>query len=189
MSEARPLHRLFGLSWSDFFQGTDVSVESETDFRLFAVCVRFPQNLARQGALRRLREGVYEVAYPGVTIRVVVVHQLPHEEHNAMLHLFSAQEDLLRYGKEHYRPRSKETSTLLYELFLAYREDPEMATKLEEFVRQSIDELLKKLPAEKRLEGLSPEERLGGLSPEQLRTALEAVQRRLQINGPSSKPS
>jgi len=60
-----------------------------------------------------------------------------------------------------------------------------------------IDELLAKLPPEKRLEGLSPEERLEGLSPkerleglsaEELRQTLEAARRRLQANGPSSTP-
>jgi len=265
MSDPTPLHRLFGLSWTDFFRGSDVAVEPEadlsqkqqfvdlvlvrkgpgpvprplpdgfedlaahnlvtfkshqealdgwalcelvghytnyrkqvspsmqellpeTDFRRFAVCVRFPQNLARIDALRPVREGVYEVICPWVAVRVVVIQQLPQEEHNAMLHLFSARREQLRYATEHYRPRSKETSTLLYELFLAYKEDPEMAAQLEEFVRQSIDELLKKLPPEKRLEGLSPEERLQGLSPEELRVVLEAAQRRLRANGSSENP-
>jgi hypothetical protein len=64
-----------------------------------------------------------------------------------------------------------------------------MANKLEEFVARSIDELLQKLPPEKRLEGLSPEDRLKGLSPEELRAMMEAAQRRLQANGPSAKPT
>ncbi|HTU91853.1 MAG TPA: hypothetical protein VMF69_17355 [Gemmataceae bacterium] len=34
MSEARPLHRLFGLSWIDFFQGTSIEVETELDLSL-----------------------------------------------------------------------------------------------------------------------------------------------------------
>jgi hypothetical protein len=34
---------------------------------------------------------------------LVVVHQLPQQEHNAMLHLFSARADLVRHGTEHYR--------------------------------------------------------------------------------------
>ena len=34
MSEPRPLHRLFGLSWIDFFQGTSVAVETELDLSL-----------------------------------------------------------------------------------------------------------------------------------------------------------
>ena len=31
MSDPRPLHRLFGLSWLDFFQGTAIDVETEMD--------------------------------------------------------------------------------------------------------------------------------------------------------------
>ncbi len=34
MSEPRPLHRLFGLSWIDFFQGTAIGVETELDLSL-----------------------------------------------------------------------------------------------------------------------------------------------------------
>ena len=34
MSETRPLHRLFGLSWIDFFQGTPITVETELDLSL-----------------------------------------------------------------------------------------------------------------------------------------------------------
>jgi hypothetical protein len=196
MSEARPLHRLFGLSWTDFFQGTRIVVEMELDlslkqqlldlviisrepgplprpmpdgfeelaahnlitfkshqealdpwalwelvghfvnyrkqaspsmkdllpeedFRLCAVCARYPHNLAQQVALTPLRDGVYEVQGLGLRIRLIVVNQLPLQAHNAMLHLFSAREELLRYGREHYRPHSQETSTLLYELFKA----------------------------------------------------------------------
>ena len=265
MSEPRPLHRLFGLCWSDFFQGTPIAVETErdlslkqqfvdlvlirqgpgplprprpdgfedlaahnlvtfkshqealdgwalcelvahyvnyrkqsspalddllpeTDFRLLAVCVRYPHNLAQQVARTPLREGVYEVPVGTLGIRVVVVNRLPQEEQNARLLVFSPQMELLQYGKAHYRPCSPETSTLLYQLFKAYSEDPDMAEQLKEFVRQSIDELLRSLPAKERLKGLSPEERLEGLSPEELRAALEAVQRRLQGNGPSAKP-
>ena len=67
---------------------------------------------------------------------------------------------------------------------LATQEDPEMSAKLEDKVRQSIDEMLEKLPPEKRLEGLSPEEclkglspdqRLKGLSPEELQAALDGL--------------
>ncbi len=279
MSEPRPWHRLFGLSWIDFFQGTAIGVETEidlslkqqfidlvlirkgpgpiprplpdgfedlaahnlltfkshqealdgwalcelvghyvnyrkqsspslqdllpeTDFRLFAVCARYPHNLAQQVALTSLREGVYEVQLVTLRIRVIVVHQLPQEEHNAMLLLFSAREALLRYGQEHYRPHSQETSSLLYQLFKAYSEEPDMPDKLKEFVRQTIDELLASLPAEElrkrlspeeRLEGLPVEERLKGLSAEEVIRALpqetlEALARQLKANGPSSKP-
>jgi hypothetical protein len=288
MSEPRPLHRLFALTWIDFCQGTTIAVETEMDlslkqqfvdlvllrkglepiprplpdgfeelaahnlltfkshqealdgwalcelvshyvnyrkqsspslqdllpeseFRLFAVSSRFPHNLAQQVTLAPLREGVYEVQVLTLRLRVIVVSQLPQKEPNAMLHLFSAKQELLRYGQEHYRPRSKETSTLLYELFKAYSEDPNMPESLEEFFRQSIDKLLKSLPAEElrkrlspeerleglpaeeRLKGLPAEERLKGLSAEVLIRALtpevlEALARQLRANGPPSKP-
>src|SRR5205807_10230978 len=116
--------------------------------------------------------------------------------------LFSAREELLRYGREHYRPHSTETSTLLYQLFRVYSEDPSMSQKLQEFVRETLDELLKSLPAEERLKGLPaeelrkhlpPEERLKGLSAEEVLRALdpatrEALARQLKANGNGSKP-
>ena len=63
-----------------------------------------------------------------------------------MLHLFSAREELLRYGREHYRPHSPETSTLLYDLFKEYSEEPDMPDKLKEYVRESLDRLRASLP-------------------------------------------
>jgi hypothetical protein len=260
MSDPRPLHRLFGLSWIDFFQGTTITVEMEmdlslkqqfldvvlirrgpepiprslpdgfedlaahnlltfkshqealdgwalcelvghyvnyrkqsspsmqellpeSDFRLFAVCARFPHNLAQQITLTPVRAGVYEMRLATMLVRIIVVHQLPREEHNAMLHLFSAREELLRYGREHYRPHSPETSTLLYELLKVYSEDPNMPDKLKEFVRQSIDQLLKSLPPEERLKGLSADEIAKALPPE----VLEELARRFKANGAESK--
>src|SRR5262249_2998555 len=133
--------------------------------------------------LTPFRAGVYEVQGLALRIRVIVVHQLPLQEHNAMLHLFSAREDLLRYGRDHYRPHSQETRTLLYELFKAYSEESNMPDKLKEFVRESVAELLKTLPAEERLKGLSAEEVVRALPPE----TLEALARLLKANGHSAE--
>ena len=172
----------------------------DTDFRLFAVSARFPKGLADEVALTAISRGVYEVSVLTRGIRVIVINELRPEENNAMLLLFSAREELLQYAQQHYVPHSQETSTLLYELFRAYSEDPDMPDKLKEFVRQSIDELLKSLPAEERLKGLPAEERLKGLpaeerlkglSAEELVRALppeivEALARRFKANGSSS---
>jgi hypothetical protein len=259
MSEARPWHRLFGLSLVDFFRGLPVTVEQEkdlslkqqrldfilirkeagplprrlpdgfeelaghnlisfksyqealdgwaltelvdhyvnyrkqaspslqellpeTDFRLFAVCVRFPQLLARQTTLTAVQPGVYEVRHFTGAVRLVVVHELPQQEHNALLHLFSAQTDLLRYGATHYRQRSEETSTLLLQLLKRYRlEGQLMPDALEQFAQETIDELLREMPVEQRLKGLPPEERLKGLSAEERLKGLppEAILNRL----------
>jgi hypothetical protein len=139
----------------------------ETDFRLFAVSVRFPQGLARQGVLTAVQPRVYDVRHFTGLIRVVVVHELPREEHNALLHLFSAQRDLLRYGATHYRPRSEETSTLLLQLFERYRLEARlMPDPLQQLAEETINELLPRLPVEWHLKGLSVDELLAGMSLE-----------------------
>ena len=164
----------------------------ESNFRLFAVCARYPQKLSQQLALKTVKDGVYEWQLATMLVRIIVLNQLPCEEHNAMLLLFSAREDLLRYAREHYRPHSPDTSSLLYKLFKAYSEELNMSDKLKEFVRQTIDELLQSLPPEERLKGLPPEERLKGLSADEVAKALppdvlEALARRLKANGPAPK--
>jgi hypothetical protein len=71
-------------------------------------------------------------------------------------------------------------------------EEPNMPDKLQEFVRETIDELLTSLPAEERLKGVPTEARLKGLSAEELIRALppetlEALARKLKTNGSSAK--
>jgi hypothetical protein len=261
MSEFRPLHRLFGLSWIDFFQGTPVAVETEmdlslkqqfidlviirkgpdpipwplpdgfedmathnlvtfkshqealdawalwelvghfvnyrkqaspskddllpeADFRLFAVCARFPNNLAQQVALAPLRPGVYDVQGFDLRVRVIVANQLQLEEQNAMLHVFSTREESLRYGQEHYRPHSRDGSTLIYKLFKEYSEETDMPDKLKEFFRESLDEILASLSLEQRLKGVSAEDLARTLPPD----TLQELARLLKANGHSGDP-
>jgi hypothetical protein len=157
----------------------------ETDFRLFAVSVRFPQALARQVALTPVQPGVYEVRHFTGVLRVVVIHELPQQEHNALLHLFSARTDQLRYGATHYRVRSEETSTVLLELFKRYRlEATLMPDVLEQFAKETIEELLREMPVEQRLEGLSADEVWAALSPE----TRAALAQRLKEDGSLQDP-
>jgi hypothetical protein len=167
----------------------------EEDFRLYAVCARFPQQLAsRKVSLHLVTEGVYEIPILETRIRIIVANQLALREHNAMLHLFSTKPELLAYGARHYRIRSAETSTLLYELFKSYQEEAlTMPDMLEEFTRETIDRLLKELPAEVLRKHLSVEERLVGLSAEEIARVLPAetlqqLTEKLKGNGASGKP-
>jgi hypothetical protein len=74
---------------------------------------------------------------------------------------------------------------VLFQLFQRFqREVLTMPDMLEEFARETIDQLLKDLPVEKRLEGVPVEKRLEGLSVDELLAALspqarEALARRL----------
>jgi hypothetical protein len=174
----------------------------ENDFRLFAVCARFPQRLTERAELQVVREGVYEVQVFGLRIRIVVLGQLPEEEQNAMLHLFSAQEDLLRYSHAHYRPHSADTSSVLLQMCELYVEDQTMSERLKELCRQELEDFLRRmpperlakvLPAEERVKGLAAEERLKGLSADEVLKALppevaEEILRKIKANGASSNP-
>jgi hypothetical protein len=123
--------------------------------------------LSQQIKLTPVSPGVFEHEVLTLRIRVIVVNQLPQEEQNAMLHLLSASEDLIQYGNEHYHPHSKEISTLLYHLLRLYNEDESMSEKMKEYLRQSVDSILKSIPPEERLKGMTTEERLKGMTTEE----------------------
>jgi hypothetical protein len=263
MSELRPWHHYFGLSWEDFFRNSSFTVQTEVDlsrkqqlldlvivrgedgplphrppdgfedlaahnlisfksyqealtgwalnelvghyvnyvkqvspgvsellpemnFRLFAVCVRYPHNLAQQVTLEPVQQGVYQVRHFSGVIRLVVIHQLPRQPHNAVFHLFSANEEQVRYGAENYQPHSPDVSTMLFDLVARYREEGiAMPETLEQYARRRKAELLKQMTPEERLEGIPPEKRLEGLSPDELLKALspetiEALAKRLK---------
>ncbi|MBI1915746.1 MAG: hypothetical protein HYS12_13585 [Planctomycetes bacterium] len=147
----------------------------EEEFRLFAVCARFPHNLAGQVPWQELRPGVHECRRGTDIIRVVVSRQLPQNDPNALLHLFSAVPELVAYGRSHFKQRSADTSTLLSQLFEGYRrEGLDMPYTMEDFRRDFTKEHLKDLTPEERLEGLSPEEILRGLSLEEVLKGLSS---------------
>ncbi len=108
----------------------------------------------------------------------------------------------VNYGKQHYRQRSEETSSLLYMLFNLYSQDTDMTDKMKEFVRETMEQIRNNIPVEERLKGIAAEERLKGLSAEERLTGLSAVEvvralppeilevltRKLKANGSSPKP-
>jgi hypothetical protein len=161
----------------------------EADFRLYAVCARYPQGLAAQVPWAEVQSGVYDFRRGTDVIRVVVLGQLPRSEHNAPLHLFSASQDQVRYGAEHYRQRSGETSTLLYRLLEQYRKEGlSMPYTMQDFIRDFTKEHLKDLSPEERLAGLSRKERLAGLSPEEKAALLEELRKEVPLPPRSEAP-
>lgn len=178
--DARAIHELVG-HYINYCKRVSPSLSAllpASDFRLFAVSARHPDGLAREMALSPVAAGVYDGVGFGLTVRVVVANELPLAQHNAILHLFSASQELIQFGRDHYRPQEG-ASTILNLLFGAYREDPTMSEKLKEFLDRSIAELLKSLPAEERLKGVSAEELLRALPPE----TLEALKKRIRDEG------
>src|SRR5262249_45192170 len=89
----------------------------EDQFRLYAVCARFPDNLAGQVPWQQRQPGVYHCQWAIDDVRVVVAGQLSREPHNAPLHLFSASPEIVGFGQSSYQRRSEKTSKLLGQLF------------------------------------------------------------------------
>jgi hypothetical protein len=168
-------------------------------FGLYAVAAHFPHNLSQQVPWQKLQDGVYDCRWGTDTIRVVVAGELPREPHNAPLHLFSAQPDLVDFGRSAYQRRSANTSALLGQVFGQLRaEGFAVSYTMEDFQRQYTKEHFAQLtPEEQRealqrlspehrrevLKALPPEERLAGLSTEQIRQYLDQLTAR-QSAGP-----
>lgn len=152
-------------------------------FRLYAVCTRFPHNLAGQLPWQEQQIGVYDCRWGLDTIRVIVAGQLPRETHNAPLHLFSASPELVGFAGGTYRRHSAQTSRLLDQLLKRFREEGiAMTYTMEDFNRQYAKEFFAQLtPEEQReaLERLSPERRRellqSLLSEEQVRQLVEQL--------------
>jgi hypothetical protein len=174
----------------------------DDQFGLYAVCARFPHNLSGQVPWQQRQDGVYDCRWGTDTIRVLVVGELPREPHNAPLHLFSASPALVDFGRGAYRQRSEETSRLLRQLLEKFQgEGFAMPYTMEDFNRwytkdhflqltpEEQEEVLRKLPPERRLAGVPPEERLAGLSEEQIRQLLDqlAARRKAQPRKPRRK--
>ena len=86
----------------------------EADFRLYAVCSRYPYNLANRVKLQPVQQGVYECERGTDVIRLIgVAGQVSREPQNALLHLFSASAETVGYGAGHYQQRSHDTSSLV----------------------------------------------------------------------------
>lgn len=154
----------------------------EEDFRLYAVCSRYPSQLASLAGWQRLQDGVYECRRGSDLIRVVVLRQLPLEERNAPLHLLSATPEMVAYGASHYRQRSTDTSTLIHRLFEGLeRENIAVPYTMEDFRRDYAKEHVEKLtPREWR-------EVIKNLSPDKLHE-IEKYLKRRKDESPSRKP-
>jgi hypothetical protein len=141
----------------------------ESHFKTFAVCARRPNGLFQGIAPTQLSPGVYELKWGVRPIRIVVAVELPEAVKNSLFYLFSAREDQIEYGVEHYRLRTDDISTVISKLLKNYsHEGLKMPYTIQDFIQEQLEELtpqqrMKGLKPEERLEGLKPEERLEGL--------------------------
>lgn len=151
---------------------------AEDQFRLYAVCARHPRDLFAAAAPVQVQPGVFNFQRGSDAIRIVVAAALPKTERNALLHLFSAGEDRVQYGAEHYQFPTDDASTILNQLVDQYRQEGlTMPYTMEDFRKEIARENLDKLTPEERLEGLSPEQRLAGMTPVQIEAYLNRIRK------------
>ncbi|MCI0641987.1 MAG: hypothetical protein L0Y72_21850 [Gemmataceae bacterium] len=111
-------------------------------------------------------------------IRLIVARDLPKKEENSLLHLFSAAQDQVKYGAEHYQLQSPVTSSIVNQVFGEYRQEGlTMPYTMEDFRRELALENLNQLTPEERLEGLTPKEILQHLSKDEIKAYLAKLQK------------
>lgn len=147
------------------------------DFKLYAVCTRAPEKLAKEAELHLVQAGVYEIKWGSKLVRVIVTSQVPQTPNNAVWNLFSGIAEHVQHATATYRWRRSDNSGILNQLFQNYQiEGMNMPYTWNDYyrdvTREHLDwlpkeELLAKLSVEDRLRGLPPEERLRGLPAEE----------------------
>ena len=159
----------------------------EAEFRLYAVCSRYPHNLVNHVTLEPVHQGMYACERGTDKIRIIVAGQVSREPQNALLHLFIASAETVGYGAGHYEQRSHDTSSLVGRLLGSYQgEGIAMSYTMADYRRDTAEEYLKELTPEERrkvLENLTAEERLAGLSAEEIAAYLK----KLKSERPSRK--
>lgn len=139
------------------------------DFRLLAVCTRFPEKLSSQVTLVPQKSGVYEVCWGVRTIKVIVLKEVETVPRNAMWELFSAVPQKVREGARAYHWKKNDLSAVLGKLYNHYQvEGFAMPYTVEDFKRELVEEVVATNPPEEVLRRYKPEERLKTLSREQI---------------------
>jgi hypothetical protein len=127
----------------------------EKQFRFYGVCARRPRGLFAAFPPEPLQRGVYTCRRGSDAIRIVVACELAQEDRNALLHLFSADQLQVEYGRDHWRPISPSTSSIVNQLFGIYKKEGlHVSYTLEDYQREHMN----RYTIEERLAGLSDEE-------------------------------
>jgi hypothetical protein len=165
-----------------------------TDFQLYGVSTRYPENLPDEIIKKSDKTGVYDIQLGIRSIRLIVLSRIPKTKKNALWHLFSGKADKFVFGNQHYHWRYSKQKTVLKQLYKLYQlEEVTMSYTFEDFERDftrehlhlltvedwlkilpmnellkrmPADDLLKRVPVEERLKGVSIEDRFKGVSIE-----------------------
>ncbi len=157
----------------------------EEEFQLFGVSSRYPQKLASQVEFQAIQEGVYEIQRGSDLIRMIVLSEIAHAEHNAIWHLFSGIPGEVEFASRQYRGHTREISTILNQLFENYHlEGLEMTYTMEDFQKEYVRDHLGVLSTDEILKRLSTDEILKRFSLEEIQNYLEKEQKQSRAIAP-----
>lgn len=130
-----------------------------------------------------MTEGVYDAQRGSDRIRVIVANELAEIEENSLLHLFSATQNRVEYGKQHHLMHNNDTSTLVDQVFSLYRQEGrDRPYTIEDFRRDVepyyIEKTLNDLTTATLLSKFPPDELLSKFTTEQLEAYLKKAKRR-----------
>ena len=119
--------------------------------------------------MTEVQQGVYDIDRGSDRIRLIVLSEIPHAEHNAVWHLSSGIPEEVEFAAREYRGRTKEISTVLNRLFENYQlEGMAMSYTMEDFQKDYVRDHLGVLSPDEVLNHFSPEELIKDLSPDAL---------------------
>lgn len=119
------------------------SLLPQTEFRLYAICTRFPEKLADKYTLTLHQTGVYEIEWGSQPMRIIVLSRIPPSEPNAVWNLFSNVQQNVAYGAGQYRDKPQTISTVINRLFHFYQlEELHMPYTMEDLERDHFFDVL-----------------------------------------------
>ena len=145
---------------------------SENDFRLYAVCTRFPRKLDKLKPFQPVSKGVYAIRWGVRDIRLIVTGRISQEKRNALWLMFSAIAEKIKYGVTEYKGKLSEMSSTINLLLIKYRNERiiTMPYTIEDYREELKRNVLRSLTLEERIKGISAKELLKVFSREELLT-------------------
>ena len=137
------------------------------DFRLYAVSARFPSNLAEAVPFEPVTDGVYDIRWGNLRVRIIVLSKIREKPENAIWQMYSAVPDKVQSGAKMYRWRKRDVSGVINYLFNKYNmEGVAMPYTVEDYKKDNALRYIHNLPPgdlmveiRKYFAGLTPEEK------------------------------
>ncbi len=139
------------------------------DFRRYAVAARFPNNLAAAMPFEPVTEGVFDIRWGNMKVRIIILSRISDKPENAIWQMYSAIPEKVQSAAKLYRWRKRDVSSIINQLFKNYRiEGFAMPYTVEDYQKDYVREHISKLPPDEVLEKFTADDLLKRLTTEEL---------------------